>query len=148
MSRLDDILHHHEVSRRLHSSGQPTAEELPVIADAGFTAVINLAMNHSDGALPQEGQWLNKLGLAYAQVPVPFEAPTTAHLQAFFGLMQAWAGERVWVHCALNYRASVFLYLHARQVEQASHEQAQAAMWPYWQPDDCWERFIHQQLQN
>ena len=147
MSALEEILHHHVVSQRLHSSGQPTEAELQTIADAGFTAVINLAMNHSDGALPGEGQRLNSLGLAYAQIPVPFEAPAAAHLQAFYGLMQACAEERLWVHCALNYRASAFLYLHARQVEQLSHEQAQAAMWPYWRPDDCWEQFILQQLQ-
>ncbi len=148
MNTLDDILHHHVLSQRLHSSGQPAEAELHTIAAAGFTAVINLAMHDSEGALPQEGQWLNELGLAYAQIPVPFDKPASAHLQAFYGLMRAWKAERLWVHCALNYRASVFLYLHARQVEQLGHEQARAAMWPYWKPDDCWERFIRQQLRG
>jgi protein tyrosine phosphatase (PTP) superfamily phosphohydrolase (DUF442 family) len=47
-------VNYHEYSPSLLSSGQPTREQFPAIAQAGFEAVINLAMPDSPDALPDE----------------------------------------------------------------------------------------------
>lgn len=144
MDRLDTICNVLRVSARVVSSGQPTANQLADIAAAGFEAVINLAMPDSDGALPDEAGRVEALGLRYMHLPVPFDAPAEHHLQAFFAAMNALAGRRVWVHCALNWRVSAFLYLYHRRVLGLPPEAARRAMWPGWTPDATWQAFIDQ----
>ncbi|MFN3750504.1 MAG: protein tyrosine phosphatase family protein [Thiobacillus sp.] len=142
MGRLDSIRNVLRVSERIVSSGQPTATQLADIAAAGFDAVINLAMPDSDGALADEAARVEALGLGYVSIPVPYEAPERHHLEAFFAAMNALAGRRVWVHCALNWRASAFLYLYHRRVLGLPPESARRAMWPAWKPDAIWQAFL------
>lgn len=132
------------VSERIVSSGQPTAAQFADIARAGFEAVINLAMPESDGALADERAIVEALGLCYVHIPVPFDAPETRHLDAFFAAMNALAGRRVWVHCALNWRVSAFLYLYHRRVLGLPDAEARRAMWPGWTPEPVWRAFIEQ----
>jgi protein tyrosine phosphatase (PTP) superfamily phosphohydrolase (DUF442 family) len=139
---MNSILNYHFINERLASSGQPLAEEIQSIAGAGYEAVINLAMPYSPNVLEDEGFRVISLGLDYYHIPVPWEAPTQAHLQRFYALMQMLEGHKVWVHCALNYRASAFLYQYHRRILGLPEEQAKAVTLPEWQPDEIWQAFL------
>jgi len=124
------------------SSGQPEEHEFGDIAKAGYRVVVNLAMPNSDFAIPEEGNIVTALGMSYVHIPVPFEAPTAEHLRQFIKVMQAYADRKVWVHCALNYRVSAFLYQYQRLVKGLPHEEARKAMLESWEPDEIWRAFM------
>lgn len=139
---LAEIKHYHFISERLASSGQPSAEQLNDIATAGFQVVINLAMADSKNAISNEDSLVTSLGMVYVHQPVPFDAPTIGHLQTFFEAMREHENKKVWVHCALNYRVSAFLYHYHRMVLNQSDAQAKQVILPGWQPNAVWQQFL------
>ncbi len=139
---MNQITNHYAVTNSLSTSGQPAAADFAAIAEAGFEAVINLAMPNSGNALPNEGALVADLGLAYIHIPVVWEAPTLADVDLFFRVMQALAGRKVWVHCALNYRVSCFVYLYQKHILNLPEEQARFPMVKIWQPDGVWAQLV------
>lgn len=139
---LQTILHYHPVNEHIASSGQPLAGEFTSIAEAGFQAVINLAMPNSPRYLPDESFRVISQGMDYYHIPVPFDAPTDGHFQRFVALMKMLKARKVWVHCALNYRASAFLFRYYRDVLEMPEPQAHNLLYPGWQPDTVWQQFI------
>lgn len=131
-----------QVAENIASSGQPDKHRFSSIAAAGYRLVINLAMPNSDNAIPEEGNIVTALKMAYVHIPVPFEAPTAMHLQTFIKIMSSFANDKIWVHCVVNYRASAFLYQYFRLAQGLSEEQASKAMLPSWQPNETWQRFM------
>ncbi len=110
MSDLTDIYHFEQITPRIGCSGQPTADQFALIAQADYAAVINLALADSDNALPNEGSLVTAQGMSFQHIPVRFDAPTLADLKTFFGVMRALTPRKVWVHCVVNARVSAFLY--------------------------------------
>ncbi|PZD73973.1 hypothetical protein C1752_01659 [Acaryochloris thomasi RCC1774] len=139
---LNQIKNYVQLTPTIGTSGQPTADQFSVIADAGYQSIINLAMPDSDYAIATEGSIVTTLGMAYIHIPVPFEQPTAQHLKIFIQVMDAFADRNVWVHCAANYRVSAFLY-HYRQLRQGCSAQvARSPMFERWKPDDVWQAFL------
>src|ERR1700757_3355019 len=109
---LSGIYNFRSIDDKLGTAGQPTEEQFQAVRDAGFEAVINLALPTSDNALPHEGGIVTGLGMAYVHIPVNFQAPTAQDFRAFCGAMRAFEGRRIFVHCAANMRVSAFVYLY------------------------------------
>ena len=142
---VEHIRHFLYISENLCSSGQPEAEDFHAIAAAGFQVVINLAMPDSVNAIPEE-EWLVVLqDMDYHHIPVPFDAPQRRHLEQFIQLMENLQGRKVWVHCALNYRASAFLYLYFRWLGR-SETDCRVAVFPGWKADVIWHKFMTQNM--
>ena len=139
---IEKIENYIQVSDRIASSGQPEAHQFADIAEAGFEAVINLAMPDSDNAIPEEGNIVTSLEMTYVHIPVPFEAPDVSHLRAFIKVMEAFSHRKVWIHCVFNYRVSAFLYQYQRLVHGVQPHEAKKVMLPSWEPDDIWQRFM------
>ena len=130
----------------LWTSGQLSSADIQRLPDLGVAAVVNLALPTSANALPGEAEEVTRLGIPYVHLPVPWEQPQLAHLQQFFGVLDAFAGRRVWVHCALNYRVSAFVYLYRRLRRGESAAEASYPMRTIWQPNPVWQAFIEQAL--
>ncbi|PLY12038.1 MAG: phosphatase [Sedimenticola sp.] len=139
---VETILNYIQVSDRLASSGQPEDRQFKAIAEAGYHAVINLAMPNSENAIPEEGNIVTALGMRYVHIPVPFEAPDSRHLRDFIQIMQAFPKDKVWVHCVLNYRVSAFLYQHYRLALGVPLSEAKKVMLPGWNPNETWQKFM------
>jgi len=73
-SGLDQIRDYLQVTDLLGTAAQPTAAQFSTIHEAGFKAVINLALATSDNALPDEGAIVTPLthGLSDKDAAVPF----------------------------------------------------------------------------
>ena len=144
---LSSIYNYRTVDELLSTSGQPTVAQLKSIAEAGFSTVVNLAL-HDDPrySLPDEPGAVKALGLGYVHIPVPFAAPTEADLLAFFAAMEAYAGEKVWVHCAANMRVSAFLGLYRVLRQGWGEDSAFDLMRGLWQPNEVWASFISTML--
>src|SRR5262245_14033574 len=115
-----------------------------MIKDAGYDAVINLALPTSDHAIADEGSVVTGLGMSYSHVPVVFENPTLDDLRTFFGFMDALGGRKVWVHCVVNARVSAFLYLYLKHVRGLDDRQARSPVLDRWAPrmDERWKAFL------
>ena len=131
-----------QVTPHIASSGQPLAHEFKDIANDDYKLVVNLAMSDSDYAIANEESIVTSLGMRYVHIPVPFGAPDISQLKSFFKLMDTCRGEKVWVHCALNYRVSAFLFLYKRLIEGVSEPEAKEAILPSWEPDQVWNKFL------
>src|SRR3954467_7332058 len=123
---LSNIYNFRPIGERLGTSGQPTQAQFQDIRNAGYEAVINLALPTSDNAIAQEGSIVSRLGMAYVHIPVNFQNPTEPDFQTFCGMMKALGDRRVFVHCAANMRVSAFVFLYRvlqLRVPQAEAEQ-------------------------
>src|SRR5262249_31987712 len=110
--------------------------------------VINLALPTSDNALANEGSIVTALGMSYAHLPVNFQAPMAEDFKAFCGLMKAFEGRRVFVHCAANMRVSSFIFLYRVLHQNVPRPNAERDLRAIWDPDEVWSRFIETQLES
>ena len=84
-------------------------------------------------------------GLDYVYIPVDFDAPTHADLEAFSQAMSARAGQKVHVHCAANYRVSAFYGLYASANGLGTDAEADELVQSLWDPAEhpAWMAFIN-----
>lgn len=149
MTQLEAIYNYRAVDEMLATSGQPTANQLKAIADAGFTVIINLAL-HDDPrySLPDEPGTVASLGLNYVHIPVQFGSPKPQDLLSFFEAMLEHRERKIWVHCAANMRVSAFLGLYRVLKQGWEEERAFELMHELWQPNEVWTSFIASSLQE
>ncbi len=139
---MQTIKNYIQILPHIGTSGQPTAEQLGIIAKAGYGAVINLAMPEHDASFDNEGGIVSRLGMQYFHIPVPFDAPQKEHVRLFCNLMDALQGTQVWAHCILNYRVSAFMYHYLSKVEGFDKEKAMSPIFQEWTPDEIWQQIL------
>jgi protein tyrosine phosphatase (PTP) superfamily phosphohydrolase (DUF442 family) len=143
---VERILNFRQVSDQIGTAGQPTANQFADIKAAGYDVVINLAMPDSSNAIPDEADLVASHGMEYLHIPVVWEEPTLQDLSRFLEAMERYQGSRIFVHCALNWRVSAFVFL-GQVIEQAvDYQRARLALEQVWQPNATWEDFIARAL--
>jgi len=130
----------------LWSSGQLSAQDIALLPELGIKVVVNLALPTSSNALPGEAELVARQGIAYMHIPVSWEQPEIYRLRQFFGLLKAFEGQKVWVHCAMNMRASTFIYLYRRICLKEREEEAILPLQAVWEPNETWRSFIQNAL--
>jgi len=145
---LTEIYNFRAVGERLGTAGQPTEGQFRMVREAGFEAVINLALPTSDNALANEGSIVTSLGMSYVHIPVDFKAPTSQDFRAFCRVMEAFEDRPVFVHCAANMRVSAFVFLYRVVRQRVAAPEAERDLRAIWQPDAVWSRFIQEQLKR
>jgi protein tyrosine phosphatase (PTP) superfamily phosphohydrolase (DUF442 family) len=146
LQALEEITNYLCISDAIGSAGQPTASQFAAIKAAGYVVVVNLAMPDSTNALPNEGALVAEQGMDYVHIPVVWERPTIRDLEQFFEVMARYRGKRIFVHCAMNMRVSVFICLYRVLQEETPFEVASEAIYKIWEPDAVWESFLRQAL--
>jgi protein tyrosine phosphatase (PTP) superfamily phosphohydrolase (DUF442 family) len=136
----------HQVFDWLWSSGQLSEKDIASLPALGIDAVINLALPTSSNALPGEAELVARQGIAYIQIPVEWERPELQQLVQFFGILKAFEGRKVWVHCAKNMRVSAFIYLYRRLCLAESEEDSVHQLREVWEPNETWQTFIRHSL--
>jgi protein tyrosine phosphatase (PTP) superfamily phosphohydrolase (DUF442 family) len=138
----------------LHTSGQPTEEQLQGLGEEGIRTVVNLALPSSENAVRDEAAVLAGQGITYLNIPVDFREPRFEEFNLFRNFLSAFTPNPVLVHCALNMRVSVFVYLFrvlevsgGRVLEGAGDvsdevSRAEEDMYSVWNPDTVWSGFI------
>lgn len=144
--RMPALIAQRRYNGQLSSAGQPQVVHLPYLAHAGFGAVVNLALPTSPNALPDEAELCAELGLRYCHLPIPFDAPTLEHVDAFLTLMDTLTNQRVLVHCALNWRASAFVFLYRVLRLGDDPAAAKAELLSVWTPNEQWSELIESTL--
>ncbi len=147
-SSVESIVNYLTISDTLGTAGQPSRRQFKAIKAAGYELVINLAMPDSSNALADEADLVAIHGMEYVHIPVVWERPKAGDLDRFFEVMDAHTDRRKLVHCALNMRVSVFVYLYRVLRQGVPPDVAREAMLQIWQPDAVWSRFIHDSLER
>ena len=128
----DDIRNWQRRPDGITTSGKLEAHDPPRLAAIGVRHVVNLALDSHPEALPQEASLLAAEGIAYTHIPVPFDAPTPAHVAALAEALAARPGPHH-VHCIMNWRVTAFLYLLDR-AGGVPEPEARARMAQVWNP--------------
>ena len=139
---LGEIKNFVVVSDRLGTAGQPSEAQFRDLAAAGFDVVVNLGLLDPRYCLADEAGTVASLGLAYHHVPVDFNAPQADDLRRFFDVMDGARDQKVFVHCAANYRVSSFVALYGEARFGWSPDQGDAHIRRIWEPNETWVRFI------
>lgn len=130
------------------TAGQPQPQHFPVLARAGYAAIINLATEASSNWLRDEPLICAELGLPYHHLPVTWTRPTPEDFDAFVALLDQYKHQKLFVHCALNMRVSTFMFLHRVLNLGETVEAASQDLHRVWTPDETWQRFIDDMLQR
>lgn len=141
-SALQKIRNFYAYGEYLATAGQPEATQFELIKQAGFERIINLAMGDSPHAIAHEADIVRQLGLEYIHIPVDFKSPALEELEQFFQVMQQQPAQKTFVHCALNWRVSSFIYLYRTLVRSEDEEEARRDLHNIWQPDPVWQKFM------
>jgi protein tyrosine phosphatase (PTP) superfamily phosphohydrolase (DUF442 family) len=139
---LEQLTNYYPISPLILTAGQPTAEQIALIGQAGCQVVINLARPTSPNALVDEAELVAAQGMDYVAIPVVWEEPTLDDLARFFAVMDANRERRVFVHCVVNYRVSTFIYLYRVLRQSADPDEAIWDLHSIWEPDETWSAFI------
>jgi protein tyrosine phosphatase (PTP) superfamily phosphohydrolase (DUF442 family) len=145
---ITDITNYLEIYPWLGTGGMPTTGQIKSIADTGYQAVINLALDESPGAIADEKERVTRLGMKYIHIPVVWESPQISDLEQFFTIMQQLADYKVFVHCVLNMRVSVFVYLYRVIHLKEDPEDAFQDLLEIWHPDDTWQDLMDKARQE
>jgi protein tyrosine phosphatase (PTP) superfamily phosphohydrolase (DUF442 family) len=132
----------HQVFDWLWTSGQLSERDIRELSPLGIAVVINLALPTSSNALPGEADLVTRQGIAYVQIPVLWEKPEIPQFLEFVGILRAFTGKRIWVHCAMNKRVSAFVYLYRKLVLREDDDAATFPLRLVWTPDVTWRAFI------
>jgi protein tyrosine phosphatase (PTP) superfamily phosphohydrolase (DUF442 family) len=145
---MDPVRNFLRINDNLSCAGQPAADQLEGLKTKGFEIVINLGLLNTDYSLDDEQGLAESCGLKYYHIPVDFTNPTIQDLNVFTEIMDSNSGKKIFVHCAANKRASVFagLYLYSRNV--ADREQCISIIESVWEPNQVWQEFIDECLEQ
>jgi len=140
------ILNYIKINNQISTAGQPTKEEFKQIAKEGFEVVINLAM-HNKGALKKEDKIVSKNGMMYIHLPITWKAPELDRLELFLKLLEILEKEnrKVFVHCIMNYRASVFMHIYKRVVWR---EEEELIAPDGYKPNTIWQEILNMKLER
>ena len=145
---MNKILNYVKINELISSSGQPKVEELELIANEGFEVVINLAVPTTSNALENEDKIVSSLNMSYIHIPVDFENPKISDLKLFLNILQALGANKVWIHCAKNYRVSAFMYVYHKYILHTPFEQIDLSIFDIWQPSLVWQELMKVQIED
>jgi uncharacterized protein (TIGR01244 family) len=119
------------------TSGKLEARDPARLAAIGVRHVINLALDDHPEALRDEAALLASAGIDYTHIPVPFDAPTPAHVAAMAEALAVHPGPHH-VHCIMNFRVTAFFYLLdcAAGVPEPEARSRMTAVWDPLESDD------------
>ena len=134
------------ISPNITTSGLPTIEQLAGIQAEGYGVVINLLPDENEYAVEGERAALENQDLEYVYIPVDYAMPNKDDFQRFTETMDALGERKVHIHCAANYRVSVFYGLYALRTGVWSRERMDEHIRSLFNPEDYppWPEFIEQ----
>jgi uncharacterized protein (TIGR01244 family) len=141
---IEDSYNFRRIHPHLTTSGLVSIAQLNDLQREGYNTVINLLPDSYEHAVADEARIVRDQGLDYVYIPVDFDAPTRADLEAFTDAMDARPGQTIHVHCAANYRVSAFYSLYALRKGLCTEAEADGIVQEIWNPADfpTWMAFI------
>ncbi|MBA4384077.1 MAG: phosphotyrosine protein phosphatase [Anaerolinea sp.] len=139
-----DAVNTYQVFDWLWTSGQISEDDIKQIQLDGFDTIINLALPTSTNAIKREAELIANLHMNYINIPVEWELPEVEQFELCAGMLIDLheRGHKVWMHCALNNRVSVFVYLYRKLILEQPEEEALHPMKEIWEPNPLWREYM------
>ncbi len=144
---LRAIRNYRRVTNRLATAGQPEAGQFGLIA-THFDCISNMDQADSPYALADEATLAAQHSLDYVNIPVDFKHPQMRDFDTFCEILQAQDQNRLFIHCAMNWRVSSFVFLYRVGFQHIDMALTHCDPQTVWQPDAAWSTFIEQALQT
>jgi protein tyrosine phosphatase (PTP) superfamily phosphohydrolase (DUF442 family) len=146
---LSNIEAYQMIHPQLHSSGQPTVDQLALLRAAGVNTVINIALTDASNSLIKQQQHEDRiildLGMDYIQLPLLWDQPSASQafsILKFIHFLET-QQQTIWIHCAKNMRVSCLMYLYRIYWLNWPIDQAETMLHQIWQPDETWTGLMH-----
>jgi protein tyrosine phosphatase (PTP) superfamily phosphohydrolase (DUF442 family) len=139
---MNKILNYVKINELIATSGQLKIAEFEFVANEGFEVIINLAKHNSSNAIENEDKIVSELNMTYIHIPVDFENPKLSDLKLFINILQSLETNKVWIHCAKNYRVSAFMYVYHKYVLHTPFEEINLSIFDIWQPSLVWQELM------
>lgn len=139
---MENILNYIKINELISTAGQPTVEQFKIIQENDFDIVINLALSNSTNAIENEDKVVSELGMTYIHIPVDFENPKLSDVKQFLNILQALGSNKVFIHCAMNYRVSAFMYIYHKYILKTPFDNIDLSMFEQWGPNEIWQSII------
>lgn len=136
------------ITALLTSSGQPSADALGKLGQAGYKAVVYLAPSTVPDAVKDEAEILKQQGIEFLNIPIDFGKPTPEDFERFAAFLQGHTDKKVLVHCQINMRGSSMVFLYRVLINKEAPEKAYEAVIKVWSPSGVWKKFITTQLRK
>ena len=138
------------ISETISTSGLPTIDQLSGLAAEGYGIVINLLPDDSEYAVAGERQAVELQGLDYVYIPVDYSEPKLADFEVFEATMASLGERKAYIHCAANYRVSVFYGVFACRAGLWTKEKMYEHIFSLFKPDEYppWPEFIEQMVSS
>ena len=143
---MPKIRNFYAINTMLACAGQPNEQQLKQLAADGFQTIINLGLLNTVYALADEAASVAALGMGYYHIPIKFDKPQISELADFIAYMNQRQPKKIMVHCAANYRASVFTGLYLFSENQVTEEELHDMIDDVWQPNAVWAKFLEEGL--
>ena len=145
---MNKILNHIKINELISTSGQLKIEEFELIANEGFEVVINLAVPTTSNSLENEDKIVSNLNMSYIHIPVSFENPKISDLKLFLNILQSLGVNKVWIHCAKNYRVSAFIYVYHKYILHTPFEEIDLSIFDIWKPSLIWQELMKVSIED
>jgi len=145
---LEELYNFLKISDSIATAGQPTATQFAAVKNAGYEVVINLALPTSTNAIANEQEIVESLEMRYVHIPVLWENPTLEDFNQFFQTLHENTEQKVLIHCAMNMRVSVFVYLYRQIHDHLTENEARQDLQKIWTPNETWQAFIEEVMQQ
>ena len=137
-----------DISPRLVTSGQPSAQALAALGAQGFGADIYLAPPTVSDAVREEAAIVGRQGLVFVNIPINFDHPTEQDYETFAAVLGALSNRKVLVHCQVNLRASSMVFLYRVIALKEDPSAAYDSVTGIWKPEGPWKRLIVELLRK
>lgn len=114
----------YRVDDNLICGGQPTVDDLKRYQAAGVRTVVNMRETRENGALSDEKEQVESLGMDYVSFPVNGETDLTPKRASELTRVIRDSARPVFIHCGTSNRVGALLALSAHQDEGLSVEDA------------------------
>lgn len=141
---IENSYNFRRVSDKVTTSGVVGPNRLKGLAAEGYELVVNLLPDTSEYAVPGERETVESQGVTYVHIPVDFGRPERSDFERFAAILDEARGKKIHIHCAANYRVSVFWALYAQQRGLCSEAEAQDFIHSLWRPQEYpgWPEFM------
>jgi uncharacterized protein (TIGR01244 family) len=106
------IERYQEVDALLATAAQPRPADVAWLHEQGFEVVVNLNTPTARNFVADEARLVMEAGMAYVHTPVDCSRLEPSHYEVLRGVLDAYPGRKVLVHCAGNVKSSALVALH------------------------------------
>lgn len=144
MHKLEKINNYYAYSELLSAGGQPTAEQLGILKEAGVELILNISPVSARNALHNEHQLVEILRMDYVHFPVDCSNLRTFHYATFRNILKSAEAKKTFVHCGANIKSSNLIHMYQVLEKGLNEKDSLQVLLSIQQPEEKWFRYFHE----